>query len=207
MCHDIFADLLHALYIAVQVHRFSCKCVVGGCKDERQQVQHFTCTAPFIDIVHFTHRLAYYGSTFRTEFQCVGGKYCAIQHIPQFGKCINASQDPVVAKSCHQITYATVCICRFWCINPLVRHRWWYQRHVMCCKRLHGVTCHSIAIPMCDTVQFPCIVPMQLGFEIYFNPLVDEEKRVVFHFWQFVWYCSIVHKTGDMCINANIRQL
>ena len=47
---------------------------------------------------------------------------------------------------------------------------------------------------MRHTIQFPSIMPVQLGFKLRLYPLGYEEERMVFRFGQFIRYYRIIHK-------------
>ena len=68
-----------------------------------------------------------------------------------------------------------------------------YQRHVTSRKGLQRIACHPPATPVNDIIQFPRIVPVQLGFDICFYTLVYEEERMILHFGQFIWDSGIFH--------------
>ena len=75
----------------------------------------------------------------------------------------------------------------------MVMHGRRYQGDIPLRERQEGIAGHSRAFALQHTVQFPRVVPVQLGFQPGVYTLVDEKERVVLRFWQRIWHDDIFH--------------
>ena len=202
--HHVCADLLHPPHVPLDAHRLSGERTVGGGKDDGQQAEHCAQTPQFVRSVHFGQCLTDRPRTFRPESQGIGRKGNTRQPVPQFGERLHAPLYQRMAESHHQITHASVLVRAAGRILPAMEHRRRNQRHVARRKGLQRIACHSAAPSVNDVIQLPRIVAVQLGFEARSHPLVDEEKRMILRFGQFVRYGGIFHKIRE---STNIRQI
>ena len=195
MRHHVSNDLLHTPHIPVYPHRLAGKCTVGCREHEWQEAEHFTQAPQFILGVHLEQGLAEMTGTLCPKLQGINGKGHSCQPVPYFGEEVNAMLHESGTECHHEIADATFVVRRRGVVYPMVVHGRRYQHHIAFRKRLEGVARHSCTSPLHHVIQFPRLVPVQFGFHADINPLVDEEKRVVVRFRQFVRYNSFFHDT------------